>query len=219
VYADITRYGGFAWNEAKGNSGKSGYHSIETGYYTYLYGNLLYKFQPAVLHYNFKPLPADREINLTPLAINDSSLIISEVLLEGQSYANYNPTSRILNLPAGTGGHFTVTFEPIITSVAPEDIAIADGFKLMQNYPNPFNPTTKIRYQIPASLNPSKGGTLITLKVYDILGREITTLVNKEQSSGVYEIEFDGSELSSGIYVYQLRAGNLIQNKKMVLLR
>ena len=64
VYADRTRYGGYAWNEAKGNSGKSGYHSIETGYYTYLYGNLLYQFQPAVLNYNFYSLPVDREINL-----------------------------------------------------------------------------------------------------------------------------------------------------------
>ena len=106
--------------------------------------------EPATLHYNFKPLPTDREINLTPLAINDSSLIISQVLLEGQSYTNYNPTTRVLNLPAGTGGHFEVTFEPIITNIAPEQIAVADGFELMQNYPNPFNPSTKISWQFSA---------------------------------------------------------------------
>ncbi len=79
VYAEQKRCGGYAWNEAKGNSGKSGYHSIETGYYTYLYGNLLYQFQPAVLNYNFYSLPVDREINLTPLAINDNDLKIAEV--------------------------------------------------------------------------------------------------------------------------------------------
>ncbi len=109
VYENRTRYGGFAWNEAKGNSGKAGYHSIETGYYTYLYGILFLTNEPVVLHYNFKPLPTDREINLTPLAINDNSLVISEVLLDGQSYTNFNPTTRVLNLPAGTGGHFIVT--------------------------------------------------------------------------------------------------------------
>jgi hypothetical protein len=92
-------------------------------------------------------------------------------------------------------------------------------FLLSQNYPNPFNPSTKIKYQIPASLNPSKGGTSVTLKVYDLLGREVVTLVNEEQSAGIYEVEFDASELSSGIYMYQIRAGSLMQTKKMVLIR
>ena len=92
VYADRTRYGGFAWNEAKGSSGKAGYHSIETGYYTYLYGNLFYTHQPIVLNYNFESMKKDREILLTPLAIKDSSLAVSRILLNGQVYANYNST-------------------------------------------------------------------------------------------------------------------------------
>jgi mannose/cellobiose epimerase-like protein (N-acyl-D-glucosamine 2-epimerase family) len=62
VYADRKRRGGLAWNDAKGSSGKAGYHSIETGYYTYLYGNLFFTAQPVVLHYNFEPLQADREL-------------------------------------------------------------------------------------------------------------------------------------------------------------
>ena len=96
---------------------------------------------------------------------------------------------------------------------------IVESFILSQNYPNPFNPSTKISYQIPASLNPSKGGTFVTLKVFDILGREITTLVNEIQNAGVYEIEFNASQLSSGIYLYVLKAGSIIQSKKMVLIR
>lgn len=112
VYADRTRTGGFAWNEAKGSSGKAGYHSIETGYYTYLYGNLFYTFQPVTLHYNFEALQFDRELVLTPLAIEDNRLGVSEVLHEGQTYAQYDPASRVLTLPAGTGGHFEITFEP-----------------------------------------------------------------------------------------------------------
>ena len=217
VYADRTRYGGFAWNEAKGNSGKSGYHSIETGYYTYLYGNLLYNYQPAVLHYNFEPLPTDREINLTPLAINDSSLVISQVLLDGQSYTNFNPTARVLNLPAGTGGHFTVTYEPTITDVIPHDVIVADGFELMQNYPNPFNPSTKIQFRI-ADFG------FVSLKVYDILGNEVATLVNEEKPAGRYEIEFNVAQVSrpaiaSGVYFYQLNAGSFIQTMKMILIK
>jgi hypothetical protein len=92
-------------------------------------------------------------------------------------------------------------------------------FSLEQNYPNPFNPNTKIKFTIPASLNPSKGGTFVTLKVYDILGKAVTTLVNEEQSAGVYETEFDGTGLPSGVYFYQLKAGSFVETKKMVLLR
>ncbi len=92
------------------------------------------------------------------------------------------------------------------------------NFILGQNYPNPFNPSTTIRYSIPASLNPSQGGALVILKVYDLLGREMTTLVNKVQTAGVYEIEFDAGELSSGIYIYKLQSGGFVESKKMILL-
>lgn len=217
IYENRKRRGGIAWNEAKGNSGKSGYHSIETGYYTYLYGNLLYKFQPAVLHYNFEPLQIDREFNLTPLAVNDSGLVISQVLLEGQSYTNYNPTSRILILPAGTGGHFTVTYEPIITNIAPDDIALAEGFELKQNYPNPFNPSTTLSFVIGHS-------SFVSLKVYDVLGNEVAILVNEEKQAGKYEIEFNVAqvsrpEIASGVYFYQLNAGSFVQTRKMLLVK
>ncbi|KAA0237922.1 MAG: T9SS type A sorting domain-containing protein [Ignavibacteriota bacterium] len=106
-----------------------------------------------------------------------------------------------------------------VVSVEDEEIPIATEFRLEQNYPNPFNPSTKIKYQIPATLNPSKGGTLVQLIVYDILGNQIATLVNEEKQSGVYEVEFDGSNLPSGIYFYQLRTGDIVQTKKMVYLK
>jgi hypothetical protein len=100
-----------------------------------------------------------------------------------------------------------------------DETQIVSEFKLEQNYPNPFNPSTKIKYQIPASLNPSKGGILVQLIVYDILGNQIATLVNEEKQSGVYEVEFDGSNLPSGIYFYQLRAGDIVQTKKMLMIK
>ncbi|NWF90128.1 MAG: T9SS type A sorting domain-containing protein [Ignavibacteriaceae bacterium] len=92
-------------------------------------------------------------------------------------------------------------------------------FTLDQNFPNPFNPTTTIGFGIPASPNPSEGGAFVTLKVYDILGNEVKTLTNKEMEAGYHTLEFDASELPSGVYFYQLKADSFIETRKMVLLR
>ena len=95
-------------------------------------------------------------------------------------------------------------------------------YYLYQNYPNPFNPSTKIKFTIPQSASPLHGaarGGLVTLKVYDILGNEVATLVNEEKPAGEYEVEFNGSNLPSGIYFYKLQAGNLVETKKMILLK
>jgi len=83
-------------------------------------------------------------------------------------------------------------------------------FKLQQNYPNPFNPVTTIEYTIPANSN-------VTLKIYDILGKEITTIVDKYQTQGSYIVNWNASNYSSGIYVYKLTAGSFIESKKMIL--
>ncbi|MBK6914159.1 MAG: T9SS type A sorting domain-containing protein [Ignavibacteriales bacterium] len=94
-------------------------------------------------------------------------------------------------------------------------------FSLGQNYPNPFNPTTKIKYTIPTvTLSLSKGDIYVTLKVYDILGNEVATLVNEPQQPGTYEVEFNVGQaisLSSGVYYYQLRSGGFVETKKMIL--
>jgi mannose/cellobiose epimerase-like protein (N-acyl-D-glucosamine 2-epimerase family) len=221
VYADRTRYGGFAWNEAKGNSGKSGYHSIETGYYIYLYGNLFYKQQAVMLNYNFGPLPFDREIFLTPLSIGEDALKIAEAKLDGQLYTNYNSVTRTLQLPAGIGGHFEITFEPTITNVIAAENLLLDDFILFQNYPNPFNPLTKIKFTIPASTfkTNKEEGIAVLIRVYDVLGREVKTLLNEVLRSGEHEITFDGKDLSSGIYFCVFHSGGLTKTTKMNLLK
>jgi flagellar hook assembly protein FlgD len=89
---------------------------------------------------------------------------------------------------------------------------ISDKYLLEQNYPNPFNPSTNIRYQI-------KNNTNVILKIYDISGKEIITLVNEKQNSGTYEVTFDGSELSSGVYYYKLTTGDFSVTKKMILIK
>jgi hypothetical protein len=92
-----------------------------------------------------------------------------------------------------------------------------NSYQLSNNYPNPFNPSTKIKYQIPER-------SFVTLKVYDVLGNEITTLVNEEKPAGNYEVEFNvgqdsSPDIASGIYFYQLKADNYVETKKMILLR
>ena len=96
-------------------------------------------------------------------------------------------------------------------------------FSLEQNYPNPFNPRTVIRYNIPNVISTEGRNLFVYLKVFDVLGKEVATLVNEEKSAGSYEIEFNpGSSIknpASGIYFYQLKAGDFIQSKKMILMK
>ncbi|OGU76607.1 MAG: hypothetical protein A2V93_00665 [Ignavibacteria bacterium RBG_16_34_14] len=104
-----------------------------------------------------------------------------------------------------------------------------NSFYLYQNYPNPFNPSTIIRYTIPSFTLSEVEGSLVTLKVYDVLGNEVATLVNEEKKPGVYEVEFSAKggsasggnayDLSSGVYFYQFRAGEFISTKKLVLVK
>ncbi len=101
----------------------------------------------------------------------------------------------------------------------------AEDFQLYQNYPNPYNPTTKIKFTVPQSPFPGGDGRggLVTLKVYDILGNEIATLVNEEKQPGTYEVEFStnliNQVLSSGVYFYRLQSENFVETRKMLLLR
>ncbi len=88
----------------------------------------------------------------------------------------------------------------------------AESFGLSQNYPNPFNPTTKIKYSIPSN-------SLVTLRVYDILGNEVETIVNNIQNRGVYEVQWDASKYSSGVYIYRINAGSYNESKLMLLVK
>ncbi|GAB6283556.1 MAG: hypothetical protein STSR0008_23320 [Ignavibacterium sp.] len=98
--------------------------------------------------------------------------------------------------------------------------SLPNEFALSQNYPNPFNPSTVIKYTITASpISSPKERTFVRLVVYDILGNEISTLVNEEKPAGEYEVEFNGKGLSSGMYFYKIEAGNFVQVKKMIMLK
>lgn len=107
-------------------------------------------------------------------------------------------------------------WKAVVTYINPtsinESFISADNFYLYQNYPQPFNPSTKIKYQIPKPC-------FVSLKIFDALGTEVATLINEEKMRGTFQIEFDGSELTSGVYFYQLIAGDFLETKKMVLIK
>jgi hypothetical protein len=103
------------------------------------------------------------------------------------------------------------TVNPVITGIIAEN-EIPKEFNIYQNYPNPFNPTTSIKYDVPKN-------SFVSIKVYDVTGKQIMELVNGEQAAGVYEATFDASNLSSGIYFYKMEAGKFSKVMKMVLIR
>ena len=120
----------------------------------------------------------------------------------------------------GTAGTIIGTIPGGITSIEKSEIDNENPseFLLNQNYPNPFNPSTTIHYKIPLLGEDERGG-LVTLKIYDILGREIETLVNEQEEPGTYEVTWYASDQPSGVYFYRLTAGNYSETKKMILLR
>ncbi len=119
----------------------------------------------------------------------------------------YSKDSLFISFQVERDAYPTLTVTSIKqTTEAPKE------YTLSQNYPNPFNPTTTISYSIPKA-------SFVTIKIYDALGKEITTLVNAEKPTGSYEVEFDGSKLASGIYYYRMQASSFADSKKFILLK
>lgn len=156
------------------------------------------------------PWPAEADGNGPTLSLKNPDL-------DNSIYQSWS-----ISLGYGTPGKIN----DIFTNINDENNNILPkGYYLEQNYPNPFNPVTKIRYQIPTppiSSPLAKGRTeegFVSLKVYDILGNEVATLVNEFKKPGFYEVEFNGNNLSSGVYFYRIQADIFISTKKLILLK
>lgn len=157
--------------------------------------------------YLFGPIPVELLSTKDTIWIAPDNWIVQDII-PGQ----YIDNLTFLGIPAfSLPGLETKLTNDIIVSI-PDDEAKPEAFALYQNYPNPFNPSTMIRYSIPTL-------EFVALKVYDVLGNEVATLVNEEKSAGSYEVEFDASHLSSGIFFYELITGSFIETKKMLLLK
>ena len=107
---------------------------------------------------------------------------------------------------------FWYTYNESLTTNIEDQLSIPTEYKLEQNYPNPFNPSTTIKFSLPEN-------SMVTLKVYNIVGEEVATLINEERDSGWYEQSFDASKLASGIYIYRLSASSKVFSKKMMLVK
>ena len=108
-----------------------------------------------------------------------------------------------------------------IIGLEPTSTIIPTFPSLHQNYPNPFNPVTKIKFDIPQRHLPLQGGDRegVFLKIYDLLGREVATLVNEQLKPGTYKVDWDGTNYASGVYFYSLITENFVETKRMVLLK
>ena len=140
-------------------------------------------------------------LTTVPVAITPDSLVTAVSVADGQSFyvALARVTGTTENSLAGTSG---------IEKTAGN----AKSFELSQNFPNPFNPSTSISFSIPQS-------SFVTLKVFDVVGKEIASLVNEEKSAGNYKVNFDASKFSTGVYFYRLATANSVLNKKMMLVK
>jgi mannose/cellobiose epimerase-like protein (N-acyl-D-glucosamine 2-epimerase family) len=214
VFADRTRTGGFAWNENKGSGGKAGYHSIETGYYLYLYGGLLLTGDPVILRYRIDPADSARVLKMMPIAMNSDYLLLSDVRLDGEPYTGYDADGHTLDIPANTGGTFAVTYistHPV--SVDPEIVvSLPKRPTLHTPWPNPFNATAQISYKLDRT-------QFVELTVYDMLGREVRTLTKGTQHSGLHRVSFQAGSLPSGVYLVRLNTPSGTATQRMVLVR
>jgi photosystem II stability/assembly factor-like uncharacterized protein len=172
-------------------------------------------------------LPSSK--NVTSLFFNGDTIYASikpggiyKATTQNQTWASYNDGLSNLNINVVTGSNNYLYAGPSYGGFYRRQANIFNGinnisevsseYSLTQNYPNPFNPLTKIKYSI-------RNNSFVSLKVYDITGKEIETLVNEKQNAGTYEISFHGGGLASGIYFYKIIAGDFVQVKKMILLK
>jgi hypothetical protein len=117
-------------------------------------------------------------------------------------------------------GHYATNFSQVPVNVENElNAEIPESYMLFQNYPNPFNPSTTIKFKIPNVTLSGVEGSRVQLKVYDVLGNEVATLVNEHKPAGMYNVQFTMNNSASGIYFYKLQAGSFVQTKKMLLLK
>ena len=135
---------------------------------------------------------------------------------------NLYKTSENILFATGSEGKIykSTNYGGIFIGINNNEIIIPNEIRLFQNYPNPFNPSTKIKFEIPRrSPAGAFGDDKVVLKVYDILGKEIETLVNEKLNPGTYEVTFNASQYPSGVYFYRLQAGDYNESKKMILLK
>jgi len=216
VYENRTRYGDQTWGLNKGGGGKAAYHSIETGYYAYLYSSLFIHESQLSLYYYFEAEPELRVVQLTPLHSHIFPLAIQSVLYDDEDYLNFEVNTRELFIPPNTSGEFYVTFIPYNQTHTDADFRPL-YHTLSPAYPNPFNPNTSLTLEVHQN-------SVVELDVFDLQGREVKSLISGEFSSGTYKVSWDGrdhlgKEAPAGVYIFKGSIGSQIISQKGLLLK
>jgi len=227
---DVISIGGPAMTDFKvsyKNTSLTSLSTFETGGFTVAYNPASYA--PATTGWNMITLTTPMNYTggnlLIDICYNNTTYTsystVNSTPVTGMYYGRYNDLTEPLGgcdytawtLTTGPPGRANTRFEftgPVgVTNPTSE---IPNSYSLSQNYPNPFNPTTKINFALP------KQG-LVTLRIYDVLGREVRTLVNEVKSAGQYSVDFNASEFSSGVYFYKLESGTFSEIKRMMLIK
>lgn len=217
IYADRTRTGNEVpgWGSDKGNGGKAGYHSIETGYYTYLYGSLLLTGDPVVLRYKIESADSDRVLTMMPIAMDSASLKLDAVTLDNVAYTQFDRDAHTLQIPEGTGGTFALTFlgtSPAL-GVETQRVALLPTRPILNApWPNPFNATARVSFELSRA-------QYVQLTVFDLLGREVRTLENGQMAAGRHQVVFEAEALPSGVYLLHLSTPSGSSTQRMVLVK
>ncbi|KAB2923431.1 MAG: T9SS type A sorting domain-containing protein, partial [Bacteroidetes bacterium] len=149
--------------------------------------------------HTYSNVPADSAVGMTILRAGNKIASLTGIIFYNNNRYKFVPRSN-------------ADFVGVSLTGVRREQAVATAYGLDQNYPNPFNPATTIRYAIP------QAGS-VTLKVFNVIGQEVATLVNERQERGVYSVKFDASRLASGLYLYRVTAGDFVQVKKMMLVK
>ena len=207
----FTTNGGTQWTDVEGNLAGPGGPSVRWA--TILYSE---NQRQVFLATSIGVLMTSELKGDSTLWVQAAANEIGNVLI---SYLDFRESDGTLAVATHGRGVFTTQLPSTTTVGVPLAKNILPHFALEQNYPNPFNPTTHLRFAIPA--RPAGGSNLqfVTLRVYDMLGREISTPVSEQMQAGEYTVEFDGGGLASGVYIYRLRAGDFVETRKMILAR
>ena len=203
VYADRSEtggrvnYSGGYWDENKGSEGKAAYHSIETAYYTYMYGNLIVNNKPFTLNYNYQPMDSVRVFRMTPVAADFDKFKISSVTLNGVGYTNFNADTRMLTLPAKVGGQFVVTYSSTKTYKEIIPLDSTDTTKpRIDIFPNPVVDLAKMSIYMPEA-------GAATIRIYDLNGRMKEQISNRMLVKGKQAMNWDFTHFNQGMYLVQ----------------
>jgi hypothetical protein len=197
---------------------------IDETFYVYNDGSVADSVYITIMYERVKP---DSAIVINPAALSidahDSvgiQFTLYPPLIKQTAFNQFQPKLIVDSRFSVGTTHFlkTISFHLTGNTDVKDEIGLPAKFSLSQNFPNPFNPITRIKYSIAGPVN-GTGTQFVILKIYNVLGKEIATLVNEEKQAGSYKIEFDAGNLSSGIYFYSLNAGTFKETKKMILLR